>query len=96
MIHRIYHLSYDVCHDTYNRANSYGAVVATMDLRKSTRFFSAVSAHTNGEEMSNNLALNVAKALKQYFNIHKLLPSRILFYRDGVGEGQVGGQWTKC
>lgn len=66
-----------------------------MDMRKSTHFFSAVSAHTNGEEMSNNLAINVAKALKQYVSIHKVLPSRILLYRDGVGEGQVGAQSIK-
>lgn len=65
-----------------------------MDMRKSTHFFSAVAAHTNGEEMSNNLAVNVVKALKQYVSIHNVLPSRILFYRDGVGDGQVGGQWT--
>lgn len=81
-------IGYDVCHDTRNRANSYGAIVATMDMRESPVFYSSVSAHTNGEELSNNLATNVLKAIKQYKEIHKKLPDRILFYRDGVGEGQ--------
>lgn len=54
-----------------------------------------MSAHTNGEEMSNNLAMNVGKALRQYVSIHKVLPSRILFYRDGVGDGQVSSFYIK-
>ncbi|XP_055323202.1 piwi-like protein Siwi [Sitodiplosis mosellana] len=81
-------IGYDVCHDTRDRSRSFGAVVATMDMRRSTKFFSAVSAHQNGEELSNNLSLNVVAALRQYRAIHKTLPDRILFYRDGVGEGQ--------
>lgn len=81
-------IGYDVCHDTRDRSRSYGAVVATMDMKRSTKFFSAVSAHVNGEELSNNLSLNIIKALKQYQMIHNTLPDRILFYRDGVGEGQ--------
>lgn len=86
-------LGFDVCHDTRDRARSYGALVATMDLRsqnanRPSRFFSCVTPHTNGEELSNNLPLSVIKALKQYESIHGKLPDRLLFYRDGVGEGQ--------
>lgn len=81
-------IGYDVCHDTRDRSRSYGAVVATMDMRRSTRFYSAVSSHQNGEELSNNLSLNVVAAIKRYQTIHQTLPERILFYRDGVGEGQ--------
>lgn len=86
-------LGFDVCHDTRDRSRSYGALVATMDLRSDaedpTRFFSCVTPHTNGEELSNNLPLSVIKALKQYQKVHKgALPDRLLFYRDGVGEGQ--------
>lgn len=81
-------IGYDVCHDTRDKSRSYGAVVATMDMKLSTKFFSAVSAHVNGEELSNNLALNVVKALGQYRGLHGKLPDRILLYRDGVGEGQ--------
>lgn len=81
-------IGYDVCHDTKDKSRSFGAVVATMDMRKSTKFFSAVTAHKNGEELSNSLSLNVVAAIKQYKAVHGTVPERILFYRDGVGEGQ--------
>lgn len=63
-------------------------MVATMDLKQSSKYFSAVTAHTNGEELSNEFSVNVTKALKQYRDEHGALPNRILVYRDGVGEGQ--------
>lgn len=63
-------------------------MVATMDLKKSSKYFSAVTAHTNGEELSNEFSVNVTKALKEYRNEHGSLPNRIIVYRDGVGEGQ--------
>lgn len=81
-------IGFDVCHDTRDKDKSYGAMVATMDLKVSCRYFSAVSAHRNGEELSNEFSLNVTKALKEYRATHKNLPTRILVYRDGVGEGQ--------
>lgn len=93
-MNNIMFLGFDVCHDTRDRSRSFGALVATMDLRAQTanhpsRFFSCVTPHTNGEELSNNLPISVIKALKQYQEIHEgKLPDRLLFYRDGVGEGQ--------
>lgn len=81
-------IGFDVCHDTTDKSKSYGAMVATMDMKKSSNFFSAVSAHRNGEELSDHFALNVCKAIKQYHTEHGSLPDRILIYRDGVGEGQ--------
>lgn len=82
-------VGFDVFHDTKNRAVSYGALVASMDLRESCKYFSAVSAHQNGEELSNELTLNFTKALKEYRLEHGSLPTRIIIYRDGVGEGQL-------
>lgn len=64
-------------------------MVATMDLNQSTEFFSAVTAHTEDQELSNELALNVIKAVTEYRELLGALPNRICFYRDGVGEGQV-------
>lgn len=81
-------IGFDVCHDTADKSRSYGAMVATMDMKKSCNYFSAVSAHRNGEELSDQFALNVCKAIKQYRTEHGSLPDRILIYRDGVGEGQ--------
>lgn len=82
-------IGFDVCHDSTNKSKSYGALVATMDLKACGNYFSAVSAHKNGEELSNEMALNVTKALKEFRRLHNALPSKIVFYRDGVGEGQL-------
>lgn len=82
-------IGYDVCHDAQDKRKSYGALVATMDLKKRVQFFSVASAHTNGEELSNQLTLNVRKALQEYRSINHTLPMRIVIYRDGVGDGQI-------
>lgn len=82
-------IGYDVTHDTNDRSKSFGALVATMDLTKKAKYFSAVTQHQNGEELSDHLTLNVVKALHEYQVNHGCLPARILFYRDGVGEGQI-------
>lgn len=51
-------VGFDVCHDTHNKASSYGALVASLD-RHCTKYFSTVTPHNNGEELSHNLGLNV-------------------------------------
>lgn len=81
---------YDVCHDTKKSDYSWGALVATMDIKAgNNQFFSAMNRHENGEELSNSLAINMGKAVLQFKQINGSLPSRILFYRDGVGDGQI-------
>lgn len=82
-------VGFDVTHDTKDRSKSYGAFVATMDLKKSSTYFSAVESHKNGEELSNNLGISMIKALHVYKSTHNALPERILIYRDGVGDGQI-------
>lgn len=84
-------VGFDVSHDTSDRSKSYGALVACMDMTKEINYFSAVSAHHNGEELSNDLCLNMTKALQEYRHTSGgALPKKILIYRDGVGEGQTG------
>lgn len=61
-------LGFDVCRDKRDRSRSYSALVSTMDLKAATarrpkRFFRSVAPCTNGEELSDNLSLNVTKAL---------------------------------
>ena len=82
-------IGFDVSHNTKDRSKSVGALVATMDLKVCQKFFSAVSQHSNGEELANELASMVRKALLAFRDEHNTLPSKILFYRDGVGDGQV-------
>lgn len=45
--------------------------------------------------MSNFLAANIAKALQKFYEINGTLPARILFFRDGVGDGQVRKHFTR-
>lgn len=41
-------VGYDVCHDPKDKRASWGALVATMDLKKrNNEFFSAVNRHEN-------------------------------------------------
>ncbi|KOC68594.1 Protein piwi [Habropoda laboriosa] len=81
-------VGFDVCHDPSDKSRDFGALVASLD-KNLTRYFSAISAHTSGEELSNEFSVNLTKALHNYREMNKTLPSHILIYRDGVGEGQV-------
>jgi hypothetical protein len=65
-------VGFDVCHDTRNRANSYGALVASLN-KPFSRYFSAVSAHTSGEELSNYLTANIASELFVCFPCNSLI-----------------------
>lgn len=81
-------VGFDVCHDPSDKSRDYGAMVASLD-KNLTRYFSAVSSHSTGEELSNEFSVNLMKALDSYRKMNNTLPSHIVIYRDGVGEGQV-------
>ncbi|XP_054281623.1 piwi-like protein Siwi isoform X2 [Macrosteles quadrilineatus] len=81
-------IGFDVCHDSKQKGKSFGAMVASLN-KPMSRYFSAVSHHGTGEELSNDLALNIIKALESYRKYNKTFPSHILIYRDGVGDGQI-------
>lgn len=82
-------IGYDVCHDARDKSKSYGAMVATMDMTQKPAFFSTVNRHENGEELSNAVSMNIVKALQKFRERHNALPSKIIIYRDGVGDGQL-------
>lgn len=86
-------IGFDVCHDTNDKSKSFGAMVATLcpptASGKTHKYFSCVSAHTNGTELSDSFAVDIGKALQSYVNENKILPSKIIIYRDGVGDGQI-------
>lgn len=66
-----------------------GAMVGSLD-QNFGRFYSAISHHPSGEELSNNMALQLGHAVSEFRKVNNgKLPSRILIYRDGVGEGQL-------
>ncbi len=82
-------MGYDANHDTANRTYSFGALVASTndDL---TRYTSAVSRHARGEEMSSHMGEMFRKVLNKYREKNGgRLPASIVFYRDGVGDGQL-------
>ncbi|XP_014210002.1 piwi-like protein Siwi isoform X2 [Copidosoma floridanum] len=80
-------VGFDVCHDTNSKTKDFGAMVASLDSNHG-RYFSAVSSHTSGEELSHDLSVNLLKAIKQFKEVNNTLPKRIVIYRDGVGDGQ--------
>lgn len=59
-----------------------------MDLKESPRFFSAVS-QIEGADCTNELVMNVIKALNEYEKNHHQLPSCIFLYRGGVSDGEL-------
>lgn len=82
-------VGFDVNHDSTDKRKSYGAFIASMNLKEKVSFFSAVSAHHKDEECSGNIAMNFRKALYEYFQCHGTYPEKVLMYRDGVGEGDL-------
>jgi len=88
-LHGLMTVGFDVCHSPKNKNKSYGAFVATMDQKESFRYFSTVNEHIKGQELSEQMSVNMACALRSYQEQHRSLPERILFFRDGVGDGQL-------
>lgn len=81
-------VGYDVCHDTSDKTKSFGATVASID-KTIVRYSSYCTAHRNGEELSNDFALSILKAIHEYQRVQGKIPDRIVIYRDGVGDGQL-------
>lgn len=82
-------VGFDVSHHPRDKSRSVGAMVATMDLKKTEEFYSVTSSYQNGNEMNNKLADHMKKAINIYTETCGGLPEKIIFYRDGVGEGQI-------
>ncbi|XP_014260031.1 piwi-like protein Siwi [Cimex lectularius] len=81
-------IGFDVCHDTTIKGRAYGAMVASLNGNY-TRYYSAVTPHSTGEELSNDLSIQICKAIVQFRKINNALPSKIILYRDGVGDGNI-------
>ncbi|XP_014605290.1 PREDICTED: protein aubergine-like isoform X2 [Polistes canadensis] len=79
-------VGFDVSHG--KQSCNYGATVASINTNLS-RYVSAVSLHTYGDELSNDISTHICKFVMVYKNVNNKLPDRIVLYRDGVGEGQI-------
>lgn len=64
-------------------------MVASLD-QNFGRYYSAISHHANGEELSNSLTNQLRQAILCFRSENgNKVPSRIILYRDGVGEGDI-------
>ena len=82
-------IGYDTYHDTAQKGRSVGAIVASMN-QSLTKYMSLANMHTTpAQELQDNLLPNITKMLRKYNDINGNLPSRIILYRDGVGDGQI-------
>ncbi|KAI9243621.1 Piwi domain-containing protein [Phascolomyces articulosus] len=79
----------DVTHPAPGDLNtpSLAALTGTLDAR-AARYSSVVGVQASRKEMIDNLAGLVKELLKNFFKTCGKKPERILFYRDGVSEGQ--------
>lgn len=82
-------VGFDVSLHPRDKSASIGALVATMDMKKTGAFYSITTSYRDGNEMNAQLAHHMQKALEVYKDTCGELPEKIIFYRDGVGEGQI-------
>jgi hypothetical protein len=82
-------LGADVTHPAPGDMNrpSIAALSASMDARAS-RYSSAIRVKANRTEIIADLANMIKEVLKNFYQSCGQKPERILFYRDGVSEGQ--------
>ena len=54
-----------------------------------TKYCSLVHFQKSGQELIDGLKMCMTEALKQFFKLNNYLPSLIVVYRDGVGDGML-------
>ncbi|XP_030626880.1 piwi-like protein 1 [Chanos chanos] len=78
----------DCYHDTTAGKRSIGALVSSLNQSMS-RWFSRCVLQDRGQEVIDGLKLALQDALKAYLKHNRCFPSRIIVYRDGVGDGML-------
>uniref|UniRef100_A0A665WN07 Piwi-like RNA-mediated gene silencing 1 n=1 Tax=Echeneis naucrates TaxID=173247 RepID=A0A665WN07_ECHNA len=78
----------DCYHDITAGRRSIGALVASLN-QGMTRWYSKCVLQDKGQEIMDGLKMALSGALKDYLKFNNCLPSRIIVYRDGVGDGQL-------
>ncbi|XP_030629502.1 piwi-like protein 1 isoform X2 [Chanos chanos] len=78
----------DCYHDTAAGRRSIGALVASLNSSM-TRWFSRCVLQNRGQEIIDGLKGALHDALRAYLKHNNCLPSRIVVYRDGVGDGML-------
>ncbi|NXG80612.1 PIWL1 protein, partial [Baryphthengus martii] len=78
----------DCYHDTASGKQSIAGFVASLN-QMMTRWFSRCVVQSRGQELVDGLKACLQTALREWFKWNTYLPSRIVVYRDGVGDGQL-------
>ncbi|XP_010187806.1 PREDICTED: piwi-like protein 1 [Mesitornis unicolor] len=78
----------DCYHDTLSGKQSIAGFVASLN-QPITRWFSRCALQGRGQELADGLKACLQSALREWYKWNKYLPSRIIVYRDGVGDGQL-------
>lgn len=81
----------DVFHSTALGKKSVLALTASMNQSATTYWSTSVIQDEIGQEGSTNLQTGMQSAIEAFKRNNGAPPSNIIFYRDGVGEGQVQG-----
>ncbi|XP_078682113.1 piwi-like protein 1 isoform X3 [Branchiostoma floridae x Branchiostoma belcheri] len=79
----------DCYHDSATKGQSIGGVIASMN-NSLTRWYSRCTFQHSGQELIDGLKVCLQAALKKFYELNSNLPDRVIFYRDGVGDGQLG------
>ncbi|XP_050779461.1 piwi-like protein 1 isoform X1 [Gopherus flavomarginatus] len=78
----------DCYHDTTAGRRSIAGFVASLN-QGMTRWFSRCVFQDRGQELVDGLKVCLQAALRFWFSCNNHMPSRIIVYRDGVGDGQL-------
>ncbi|EMP40308.1 Piwi-like protein 1 [Chelonia mydas] len=78
----------DCYHDTTAGRRSIAGFVASLN-QGMTRWFSRCVFQERGQELVDGLKVCLQAALRAWFSGNNHMPSRIIVYRDGVGDGQL-------
>ncbi|KAK8774268.1 hypothetical protein V5799_011196 [Amblyomma americanum] len=82
-------IGYDTYRDSSSPHRSAGAFVASIN-KSLTRWYSRVSFHDTHEGLGYSLASLLRDALRKYSQCNDgASPDRIIFFRDGVSDGQI-------
>ncbi|XP_008948123.1 PREDICTED: piwi-like protein 1 isoform X1 [Merops nubicus] len=79
----------DCYHDTLSGKQSAAGFVASLN-QTLTRWFSRCVVQGRGQELVDGLKACLQTALREWSKWNTCLPSRVIVYRDGVGDGQLG------
>ncbi|XP_054852565.1 piwi-like protein 1 isoform X1 [Eublepharis macularius] len=78
----------DCYHDTTSGRRSIAGFVASMN-QGMTRWYSRCVVQDRGQELVDGLKVCLQAALRMWYTYNNHMPSRIIVYRDGVGDGQL-------